>query len=99
MLILKLLCDLGVKTHSPINIFCDNEFARKLALNPIFHKKTKHFEVDLHFVREKIENGILKVNEIESSNQKANILTKSLGSSQHEYILSHLGLIDVFKEN
>ena len=39
-------------------------------------KKTKHFEVDLHFVREKTENGILKVNKIVSSNQNADILKK-----------------------
>lgn len=46
---------------------------------------------------EKIKNGILKVNKIESSNQNADILTKSLGINQHEYISNRLGLIDVFK--
>ena len=52
--ILKLLHDLGIKTNLPVDIFCDNESAIKLALNPIFHEKTKHFEIDLHFVREKL---------------------------------------------
>ena len=61
-------------------------------------KKTKHFEVDLHFVREKTENGILKVNKIVSSNQNADILTKSLGSVQHEYIVSRLNMVDVLKK-
>lgn len=46
---------------------------------------------------EKIKNGILKVNEIESSNQNADILTKALGINQQEYISNRLGLIDVFK--
>lgn len=96
--ILKLLHDLGIKTNLPVDIFCDNESAIKLALNPVFHEKTKHFEIDLHFVREKIENGILKVNKIVSSNQNADILTKSLGSVQHEYIVNRLNMIDVFKK-
>lgn len=65
----------------------------------MFHEKTKHFEVDLHFVWEKFENGILKVNKIESSNQNVDILTKALGCNQHEYILNRLGLIDIFKES
>lgn len=53
MWILKLLFDLRIKTISHVDIICDNELAIKLALNPMFHEKTKHFEVDLHFVRGK----------------------------------------------
>lgn len=41
--------------------FCDNNSAIKLALNPIFHEKTKHFEVDVHFVRDRVSKGILKL--------------------------------------
>lgn len=42
------------------NVFHDNDYAIKLALNPIFHEKTKYFEVDLHFVTENVTNGLLK---------------------------------------
>ncbi|XP_052621017.1 secreted RxLR effector protein 161-like [Lactuca sativa] len=97
--ILKLLYDLGITGLNPVNIFCDNESAIKLVLNPVFHERSKHFEVDLHFVREKVENGIIKVNKIDSLNQNADVLTKALGSSQHEYIFNRLGLINVFKYN
>lgn len=61
-------------------------------------KKTKYFEIDVRFVREKIENGVLKVNKILSSEQNADILTKSLGSSQHEYIVKRLNMVNVFKK-
>lgn len=59
--VLKLLFDLGIKSLIPVKVFCDNESAIKLALNPVFHEKTKHFEIDLHFIREKIANGVLEV--------------------------------------
>nr|KAJ0195950.1 hypothetical protein LSAT_V11C700347840 [Lactuca sativa] len=97
--ILKLLCDLGITGLNPIKIFCDNESAIKLVLNPVFNERSKHFEVDLHFVREMVENGVIKVNKVDSLNQNADVLTKALGSSQHEYISSRLGLINVFKHN
>ncbi|XP_023771562.1 uncharacterized mitochondrial protein AtMg00810-like [Lactuca sativa] len=42
--ILKLLFDFGINGLTPVNVFCDNESAVKLALNPVFHEKTKHFE-------------------------------------------------------
>lgn len=95
--ILKVLFDLGKKELTPVNIFCDNESAIKLALNPVFHEKTKHFEVDVHFVREKISKGILKVEKILSKNQRADILTKALPVSQHSYLCLLLGLIDPFQ--
>lgn len=68
-------------------IFCDNESAIKLALNLVFHDKTKHFEVDLQFVREKITNSLVKVEKVSSEKQNMEILTKSLVISQHNFLV------------
>ena len=87
---------MGIKGLSPAKVFCDNESAIKLALNPVFHEKTKHFEIDLHFVREKITNGFLKIEKISSSKQRADIFTKFLGPMQHNFLVSELGLVNPF---
>ena len=52
--VLKILYDLKIKGLTLVDVFCDNESAIKLALNPVFHEKIKHFEVDVHFVRENV---------------------------------------------
>lgn len=95
--ILKVLFNLGKKGLIPVNIFCDNEYAIKLALNPVFHEKTKHFEVDVHFIREKISKGILKVENFLSEHQLADILTKALPFPKHNYLCQQMGLIDPFQ--
>lgn len=97
--ILKLLFDLGIKDLTPVKVYCDNESAIKLALKLVFHEKTKHFEVDLHFVREKIANGVLKVEKINSSKQRADILTKFLNNAQHNFLVNESGLINLFNSD
>nr|GFD16090.1 uncharacterized mitochondrial protein AtMg00810-like [Tanacetum cinerariifolium] len=51
--ILKILKELNWKHLLPVNLFCDSQAAIKIAVNPVFHERTKHLEIDLHFVREK----------------------------------------------
>ena len=51
----QLLEELGIKIQEPMKMFCDNQVARHIASNPVFHERTKHIEVDCHFIREKIQ--------------------------------------------
>lgn len=44
------LQEIGFSTPTPIPLFCDNQVAIHIASNPIFHERTKHIEVDCHFV-------------------------------------------------
>ncbi|GKD76087.1 ribonuclease H-like domain-containing protein [Tanacetum coccineum] len=53
----KLLLDLTTKVTIPIDLHCDNKYALQSAINPVFHEKSKHFEIDVHFIREKIAKG------------------------------------------
>lgn len=83
---------LVIKDLTPVKLFCDNESTIKLGLNPIFHERTKHFKIYVDFVKEKIENGIVKVIKIDSLIQNDDILTKSLTSLQHDFLSKDLGL-------
>jgi len=47
-----LLEDLGVSQHTPTTIYCDNRSAIQIAHNEVFHERTKHIEVDCHFIRQ-----------------------------------------------
>ncbi|GKC55974.1 hypothetical protein Tco_1083572 [Tanacetum coccineum] len=94
--ILKILKDLQCENLLPVKLFCDSNSAIKIAVNPVFHEKTKHLEIDLHFVREKILNSVVKTMEVDSANQIADILTKGLDTMQHSFLVKKLGMIDLF---
>ena len=94
--VLKVLYDLGFSNMVLVDVFCDSESAIKLALNPVFHDKTKHFEIDVHFIREKISKGVVKLIKVDSSVQTADVLTKSLVTVKHEFFVERMWLVDPF---
>lgn len=73
--------DLYVSPCLPIEVFCDNISTTYLVVNPDNRAQTKHLEVDLHFVRERVAWGDIKVNFVSSSDQVADIFTKGLSSA------------------
>ena len=77
----QLLVFLCVPIDQPPVLFCDNLSAIALSFNPIQHQKTKHIEIDVHFVRERVANNQLHVQFVSSSEQFADILTKGLSTS------------------
>ena len=95
--VLKLLKDLRIPCKPPVNVFVDNNSAIELSLNPVFHERTKHIEVDVHFVRDKVMDGVIEVSKIDTMEQLADIFTKSLGSKQHGYLSKGLKLVDPFQ--
>lgn len=77
--------NLLLELHHPITratlIFCDNVSSVYLCSNPVKHQRTKHVELDIHFVRDKVALGEVKVMHVPSAYQYADIFTKGLPSS------------------
>uniref|UniRef100_A0A2N9EUK7 Integrase catalytic domain-containing protein n=1 Tax=Fagus sylvatica TaxID=28930 RepID=A0A2N9EUK7_FAGSY len=73
-----LLKDLGIYLSQPPLLWCDNVSALAIASNPVFHARTKHIEVDFHFVRERVLCKDLEVKFVSTIDQLADIFTKSL---------------------
>ncbi|GJU89112.1 ribonuclease H-like domain-containing protein [Tanacetum coccineum] len=69
----------------------------RIAANPVFHEKSKYFEIDVYLVKAKVASGVIKTKKIYTSHQIADILTKALNIRQHSILCEKLGLLDMFK--
>ena len=78
ILITFLLHDIGISFAQPPQLFCDNLSALYMSINPIFQARSKHIELDYHFVQEKVAVGHLITRRIPSSSQLADIFTNPL---------------------
>lgn len=86
----QLLKDLHVFSSSPPILWCDNQSAIQLARNPVFHGRTKHIEVDFHFIRERVVRGDISLQYVCTELQLADIFTKSLTSVRFATLRSKL---------
>lgn len=93
--IFGILTDMGVKVNLPATLHCDNKATMQIAANPLYHERTKHIEIDCHLVREKKQEKIIKTTHVSTNEQTAVVLTKALKRSQHHYLLSKLGMLNI----
>ncbi|RVW15190.1 Retrovirus-related Pol polyprotein from transposon RE1 [Vitis vinifera] len=91
-----LLRELRFGKDEQMKLICDNQAALHIASNPVFHKRTKHIEVDCHFIKEKIASGCVATSFVNSNYQLADIFTKSLRGPRIKYICNKLGAYDVY---
>ena len=93
-----LLQDFRVSFIQPATLYCDNKSAIQIACNPVFHERTKHIEIDCHIVRDKVNQGCLKLLPISSQLQLADIFTKSLSPSLFQGLCSKLGMLNIHSQ-
>nr|GEW67470.1 RNA-directed DNA polymerase, eukaryota, reverse transcriptase zinc-binding domain protein [Tanacetum cinerariifolium] len=74
----RLLTERGYSPQEPTKIFSDNKAAIQISENPVQHDRTKHIEVDRHFIKEKLEAKIIALPFVRSKDQLADILTKAV---------------------
>lgn len=87
-----LLKDMGLSNLPATVLKCDNQAALAIAANPVLHERTKHVEIDCHFVRDKIAAGEIVPLHVPSYAQVADVLPKQLTAKQHHYLTSKLGV-------
>nr|GEX93053.1 ribonuclease H-like domain-containing protein [Tanacetum cinerariifolium] len=87
MWIVKILKDMGLKYLLHVELHCDNKATIQIAANPVMHEKTKHIDLDVHFVKEKVASGLIKTVKVDTKCQVADIFTKALGSFQHNVLM------------
>ncbi|XP_033508991.2 G-type lectin S-receptor-like serine/threonine-protein kinase At4g27290 [Nicotiana tomentosiformis] len=81
--LVHLSSDLGLQASTPLPVFCDNQAAIHIAKNPVFHERTKHIEVDCHFIRTKLADGLISLHHVSITSQLADIFTKCLTGGVH----------------
>lgn len=91
----RLLHELGLTSLQPVTLHCDNNSALQIAKNPVFYERIKHTEIDWHFTRDKVIEGLLQLSNIPTVEQLTDVFTKILPYAQQNLLLFKLGLLEL----
>ena len=85
----RLMDEIGL-IQDKSQLYCDNKAAICISENPVQHDRTKHVEVDRHFIKEKLESGVVELPLVRSEEQLADIPTKAVNSRSLMNVLGKL---------
>lgn len=91
----KLLFDIHEEVIKPTILNVDNQSSIKLIRNPEFHNRTKHIDVQYHFVRDKYEAGDIVPVYVNTREQQADIFTKPLPKRRFQELCKKLGIVEI----
>ena len=88
----KLLKDLCCEQEGAIELWCNNRSAIAMTKNPAFHARTKHIEVQHHFIRQLVAEEKLVLKFCGTDEQNADLFTKALAQAKHQFFLEKIGM-------
>ncbi|XP_043481615.1 secreted RxLR effector protein 161-like [Leptopilina heterotoma] len=91
--LIAFLNQLRLPKFASVELFNDNQSAGKLAVNPVFHSRSKHIDIKHHFIRETLNNHPIKLVYLSTDLMIADVLTKPLPGPKHYFCVKGLGLM------
>jgi ATP sulfurylase len=77
-------------------LYCDNKAAINIANNSIKHDKTKHVKIDWHFIKDKLDNGIVCMPFVGIKEQIADVFTKGLNITEFSNVIGKMSMINIY---
>ena len=90
-----ILEELRIPYEKPKKLYCDNKAAINIAHNLVQHDRTKHVEVDRHFIKKKLERDLIFMSYVHTRKQLAYILTKGLQKHLFEVLEKNMGMLNL----
>ena len=90
--LISVIKQLNINNKEKFHLFTDSLSAIELANNPEHHAKTKHIDIQYHFVREHVTNNTIQLSHISTKEQLADILTKTLSGPTFKNLVSQMNL-------
>ena len=88
----RLLTEIGYMESDDLVIHVDNQGCMALAHNPEFHARTKHIDIQYHFIREKVDEGVIQLQYCPTKEMVADVLTKPVPAEKHKWCTKACGV-------
>ena len=88
--------EVDIGTPVPAKLCFDIQATLHIASNLVFQERTKHIEIDCHFIREKIQLGLISTGYVKTRKQLGEIFTKALSGDRVSYLDNKLGMINIY---
>jgi hypothetical protein len=79
-----------------LRVWCNTKLAIWMASKPVQHDRTKHVEIDCFFIKEELDDDIIRINHVNLEGQIADHLTKGLGVKECSSACDKMGMIDIY---
>nr|XP_043615994.1 secreted RxLR effector protein 161-like [Erigeron canadensis] len=93
-----LLEDLGEKISGPLEVLCDNSSSIKLSKNPVMHRRTKHIDVRFHYLRDLVNQDVVKLKFCKTEDQLADVMTKPIKLATFVQMREWMGVQEIKPE-